>query len=67
MAVEAVKEVQTSAGLVSSFCDTIWITIMRTSHVLIPVGNGCLNGICVLDTIQVYVPCKDVHTLIKSP
>ena len=42
MAVEAVKEVQTSVGLVSSFCDTIWITIMRISHVLIPVGNGYL-------------------------
>ena len=36
---------------------------MRISHVLIPVGNGYLDGICVFDTIQVYIPCKNVSYL----
>ena len=35
--------VATSVGMVSSFFDTIRISIIRIEHFLIPIGYGCLT------------------------
>ena len=61
--------VTTIVGLVSSFTNTIHVSIMRFStFFFILVGYGYLMiPICVLNIIWVCIACKNLHTHLKLP
>ena len=56
--------VVTSVGLVLSFFDTTWVFIMSISPFLIQEGFGYLM-VSFFDTIQAYIPFKDLHTQVE--
>ena len=56
----------TSVGLVLSFFDTTWVSIMSISPILIQVGYGYLTVIF-FGTIQAYIPFKNLHTQVELP
>ena len=45
-----------------SFFNTIQVSIMRNSHLLIPNKVWVVDGLFVFDTLWVYIPCKNLHT-----
>ena len=54
--------VLTNGGVVSSFFDTIFVSIVRISHLLDTSRVCALDGLFVFDIIMVYLSSKNLHT-----
>lgn len=57
----------TSVGLVASFFETIWVCIMRISHVFDTSRVRVFDSVYVFDIIQVYIHARTFITRYNHP
>lgn len=55
------KMVITSVGLVSSFLDTIRVSVMTIFTIFDSSRVWIFHDILILNAIRVYIPCKNPH------